>query len=50
MTIDNQLRKIRTITSLQELHGYLEQARKRGITAEEMSELEAKRKQLEKRR
>lgn len=41
--------KIATITSLEELDGYEAEAKRRGITSEEMAAMERKRKTLTKR-
>lgn len=47
---ENQLRKIRTLACLAELTGYEEQAKKRGITPEELEALLRKRQELEKKK
>lgn len=48
MTLSNKPSLIRTIRCLNELDGYESEARKRGITADEMRALDAKRRELSK--
>lgn len=46
MGIDNTLRKIKSIACLDELDGYEAEAKKRGITGDELAALQQKRREL----